>query len=767
MAPGANLASQQRRAAGAHNVRQNAHDELSRPAETRRWCAPPLPATPTTPHRTAARFFTTAKPHPQMPPEPLARAGTKIPPALQALCSIWGVKPATTKLIRTDVADWTHEQFHEDVYVHRSWGHAGRTRGCARRHGQGRAAFAEHASSPTCASRRTPANYSTCRRAIARCCCCCLAARGRRRRLLARPTPGRADFDRLRGRARAAGRSACRQRRRRGGRGGAGRRAGPARGGGRQRERRRGGAARSRGARASAAREPAPLLGALSDVGVRAVDELLLAQPLVLGLTRRSSAPPSTCGRTLATRSPSATWRSSLRRCCAQDGDTPTARRLKEFGVSAAAIKRAGRAFPAMFQLASEANLERTLAYLQGDEIGLTPPPSTAHLVVPAAGGLARRQRAADRRVSRRARRRRRADALRRHPQILGLSLDANLKPTARGFLEGIGVDVGAAVIATRRCSGVVERKLKPAVAFLRDEVGIADVGRAASAQPARSPGRWQPLAEARVSARARDGESGQQLGAYLALLSLSLEQNLRPTAALIDGVLSPPDAALRRATSPLARRAILPRLEYCHCASSRRRSRRGGTTTRRRRRRKALTLAAVTTESDAAFSRLGQPDEAFAAFKAARVRKEAGSEHPVAAGRRRFGGADGGADGRRRFKIGFTDDSGGRERPADPLGRRLRGEFGTPPSASRLGRVLRTKFVRMCRILSEWRLTAAIRCGSRAQAIAQGDARPLTAAAASGNCGAARPRRAAPRPPILPCAPGARRRARAAAAGR
>ena len=44
-----------------------------------------------------------------------------------------------------------------------------------------------------------------------------------------------------------------------------------------------------------------------------------------------------------------------------QDGDTPIARRLKEFGVSAAAIKRAGRAFPAMFQLASEANLERTL----------------------------------------------------------------------------------------------------------------------------------------------------------------------------------------------------------------------------------------------------------------------------------------------------------------------------------------------------------------------------------------------------------------------
>ena len=48
-----------------------------------------------------------------------ARANTKIPlePLQASLCSIWGVKPATTKLIRTDVADWTHEQFHEDVYV--------------------------------------------------------------------------------------------------------------------------------------------------------------------------------------------------------------------------------------------------------------------------------------------------------------------------------------------------------------------------------------------------------------------------------------------------------------------------------------------------------------------------------------------------------------------------------------------------------------------------------------------------------------------------
>ena len=35
----------------------------------------------------------------------------------QKLCAIWSTKPATTKLIRFDAADWTGEQFHEDVYV--------------------------------------------------------------------------------------------------------------------------------------------------------------------------------------------------------------------------------------------------------------------------------------------------------------------------------------------------------------------------------------------------------------------------------------------------------------------------------------------------------------------------------------------------------------------------------------------------------------------------------------------------------------------------
>ena len=38
-------------------------------------------------------------------------------PLQAALCDIWKTKPSTTKLMRFDAADWTGEQFHEDVYV--------------------------------------------------------------------------------------------------------------------------------------------------------------------------------------------------------------------------------------------------------------------------------------------------------------------------------------------------------------------------------------------------------------------------------------------------------------------------------------------------------------------------------------------------------------------------------------------------------------------------------------------------------------------------
>ena len=73
-----------------------------------------------------------------------------------------------------------------------------------------------------------------------------------------------------------------------------------------------------------------------------------------------------------------------------------------------------------------------------------------------------------------------------------------------------------------------------------------------------------------------------------------------------------------------------MPRLEYCQLLRELEAAEQAGLEDddeEEKAEEKALTLAAVTTESDAAFSRrLGQPDEAFAAFKSARkVRKEAG----------------------------------------------------------------------------------------------------------------------------------------------
>ena len=38
-------------------------------------------------------------------------------PLQKALCGIWGTTPATTKLMRFPVDDWTNEQFDEDCYV--------------------------------------------------------------------------------------------------------------------------------------------------------------------------------------------------------------------------------------------------------------------------------------------------------------------------------------------------------------------------------------------------------------------------------------------------------------------------------------------------------------------------------------------------------------------------------------------------------------------------------------------------------------------------
>ena len=50
--------------------------------------------------------------------------------SMQAMmCSVWGTKPETTKLILTRVDDWTEDSYNEDIYLDiRAYGKAERTR---------------------------------------------------------------------------------------------------------------------------------------------------------------------------------------------------------------------------------------------------------------------------------------------------------------------------------------------------------------------------------------------------------------------------------------------------------------------------------------------------------------------------------------------------------------------------------------------------------------------------------------------------------------
>ena len=89
------------------------------------------------------------------------------------------------------------------------------------------------------------------------------------------------------------------------------------------------------------------------------------------------------------------------------DASTPIARLLSELGMREEAIRRAQADFPAMVQLSSSANAERTLRFLKA-EASLTPP-QLCRLV----GAF---------------------------PQLLGLSLEANVRPTLV-FLKETGLN--------------------------------------------------------------------------------------------------------------------------------------------------------------------------------------------------------------------------------------------------------------------------------------------------------------------------------------
>ena len=132
------------------------------------------------------------------------------------------------------------------------------------------------------------------------------------------------------------------------------------------------------------------------------------------------------------------------------EGMSPVAQHLRAFGVSDKAIQKATNAFPAVTRLVSATNLDALLCYLQ-DELGL----SVTQLGKLIAG----------------------------YPQLLGLSLQANVRPTA-DFFEELGANSTRMISRHPQLLGLsLESNLRPTVHYLQS-IGV-DVGRAINVHPA------------------------------------------------------------------------------------------------------------------------------------------------------------------------------------------------------------------------------------------------------------------------------------------
>lgn len=114
-----------------------------------------------------------------------------------------------------------------------------------------------------------------------------------------------------------------------------------------------------------------------------------------------------------------------------------------------------------------------------------------------------------------------------------------------------------------------LDGKIKPTIAFLRDELGVSALGRVLSSQPA--------ILSLSVEANLRPKctylqelgmtPMGTLLTQYPAIMTLSLEKNLKPTAEALThaGVLRPPDVSLRpRHLAASLDCRIIPRLTFC-----------------------------------------------------------------------------------------------------------------------------------------------------------------------------------------------------------
>ena len=167
-------------------------------------------------------------------------------------------------------------------------------------------------------------------------------------------------------------------------------------------------------------------LSELADVGIEEPLALLLEQPLVLTLggervrqaTRYLERYVGGAGRVadFARLHPqSLLW--------VTDEATAAAQHLRALGLPDALIKRAGRGFPQLYTLKTRSadNLEQTIRFLRGDEVRLAEP--ALHRLVG------------------------------RHPQLLGLSFEHNVRPTVEFLRDECGADVARCCSATRSCS--------------------------------------------------------------------------------------------------------------------------------------------------------------------------------------------------------------------------------------------------------------------------------------------------------------------------
>ncbi|KAL1493520.1 hypothetical protein AB1Y20_017223 [Prymnesium parvum] len=259
------------------------------------------------------------------------------------------------------------------------------------------------------------------------------------------------------------------------------------------------------------------------------------------------------------------------------DGQSPVAQQLRAHGLPEAAVRKATRAFPAATRLASGSRLALLLAFLQRE--ARLSPPQLGRLVAA-------------------------------YPQLLGLSLEANLRPTV-AYLASLGVDVGRAVDAHPALLSLnLERKIKPTVDFLAREAGLTSLGRVLSLQPALLSLSVQSNLRPKVAflRELRIEPLGPQLDAYPALLSLSLEANLRPTAAAYAeaGLLAAGKLRPRHLAASLSSR-VRPRLAFAKAKG------------------RTPTLGGVSTMTDAAFCKqIGEDPAAYARFYAAWRRDDA-----------------------------------------------------------------------------------------------------------------------------------------------